>query len=136
MFGKCPNRIAVFSCANTNGDESKRIPIIAVIFIFIVIQATENRRDAVITLLPGIEMFVPGGELKFLRNQEVGSRNIKSVRGELGKGRSGARNRARVDPLLEKFADQIKWTEPQPCIHAPGGSFIGFRQHEGRERSV
>jgi hypothetical protein len=36
MFGKCPNRTVVFSSAGMTGAENRRIPIIAVIFIFMV----------------------------------------------------------------------------------------------------
>jgi hypothetical protein len=36
MFGKWPNRIVVFFCAVTNDAQSRNIPKIAVIFIFIV----------------------------------------------------------------------------------------------------
>jgi hypothetical protein len=38
MFGKCPNRTVVFSCAPTKG-ESRQIPIIAVMLVFILVLA-------------------------------------------------------------------------------------------------
>src|SRR4029450_3829885 len=96
----------------------------------IIIQATENRRDAVITLLPGIEVLPPDGQLKLLRDQVVGSRHIESGCGELGKGRRRTRNRARLNSLLKKFTDQIKLSQSQPAIHAPSGPLIRFRQDE------
>src|SRR6266480_1936392 len=45
MFGKCPKRIVVFSSAVINDAQSKNIPIIAVIFIFIIPSVTERDHE-------------------------------------------------------------------------------------------
>src|SRR5437879_5449051 len=48
MFGKCPNRTVVFSCAPTKG-ESRHIPIIAVMFVFILVLARRVALQLVIS---------------------------------------------------------------------------------------
>src|SRR5436190_7478072 len=71
----------------------------------VVVETASNGRDAVVTLLPGIEVFPPSRQLKLLRDQVVASRNIESVGRELGELRCYTIGRARMNPFLKKFAD-------------------------------
>src|SRR6266480_3675621 len=101
----------------------------------VVVEASNNGRDAVVTLLPGIQVLPLNDSLQLLRYQVIAARDVKSVCRESVKTRRPVSG-PRVNAFLKKLTNKIKWTHLKPCIHAPRRSLVRSRQNERRKRTV
>src|SRR6266404_5867733 len=95
-----------------------------VVAVDVVIQAAGDRLDSVVPFLPRIQILPLDRSLKFLRDQKVSPFHIVAVGREIGEARRHTVHRATIDIFLQIFTDQIEWPQLQPCVHAPGRSFV------------
>src|SRR5437667_7366955 len=102
----------------------------------VVIEPADDRRNTIVAFLPGIQVLPLNHSLKLLRYQEIAASNVKSVRRECVKTRRYSVDRTRVNVFLEKLANKIKWTHPEPAVDAPRGSLVSSREHERRKGAI
>src|SRR5882724_8554009 len=76
-----------------------------IVAVNVVVEAASDGMDAVVALLPRVQIFPPDRQLKLLRDQEIGCRYIVPACCEVGEPWGHTVHRTTVDIFLEIFTD-------------------------------
>src|SRR5713101_9713010 len=92
--------------------------------------------DAVASKLTGVERLPFHNRLQLLRNEKIAALDVPAARIEICESGCDTVDGATINVFRQIFADQIKWPEIEPRVHAPGRSFVRPGERKRREGTV